>query len=913
MESTPKLFKPYRALGLYSSGIPHCTRYHQKHQEHYVFLAVGKVFHTYNCSKLGITQVSNAHPHDISCIAADRFLVYTGCKKTVRAFQHNRQVQYIYEGHESDVHILLPFSEHLISIDRSSAVKIWHIKSQELFLDMEFDNSTFQITAVLHPSTYVNKILLASSQGTMQLWNIRKNMMIYQFKDQTDTSSIVCMTQSPAIDVVAIGRSSGNIVVHNIKLDQEIMRFRQNEGPVVGVAFRSDGPSTMISGGGGKISVWDLEEKRLLSVMEYVHDTEIAGMTFLPGQPLLLTNAADNSIKVWAFDQSDGTGRLLRKRAGHSAPPTKIRFHDEMNVISAAQDSTMRIFSLDHEEKNRSMGQASMNRAKARKAAVRFDEKKMPPVMDFFTTSTREREWDNIIAYHHKTAVATTWNYQCSRMGSHKLLHDRFRNHQSLTEDKKSKIKDNVAVYVTAVTMTQCGNFCLIGYNTGDVDLFNMQSGIHRGRFIENKEELPRAHVRPISGIVVNYLNQVVVTAGCDNLLKFWRFKTKQLMGKIELKSMPSLMNLQGENSLLAVALDDFCIQVYDLDTRKLARQFPGFHGAITDMTWSADGLWIVAASMDCTIRTYEMSSATMIDCFLVDSAAVTLALSPNSDVLVTCHVDDLGIYLWSNSSIFGKVSLTPLPLDFHPGNAIHLPSTDAGDAEADDTDIVIVEDVNESITGKEENKCSTEPLSDQMVTLAKLPSAKWAHLLSLDVIKKRNKPKEPVTQSKAAPFFLPTISGLNPTFDITEEKKESKIIKPTTLKPLSEFALLLQSDNVLTNSPSTTMNRLKELGPSAIDVEIRSLAPDFGGSLELMSSFLSLILAMLKSKRDFELVESVLALFLKLHVETVATEPTLIKMLEEIEVEHVNSWKKLRKDIDQSICLLNHIKSVGF
>ena len=33
-----------------------------------------------------------------------------------------------------------------------------------------------------------------------------------------------------------------------------------------------------------------------------------------------------------------------------------------------------------------------------------------------------------------------------------------------------------------------------------------------------------------------------------------------------------------------------------------------------------------------------------------------------------------------------------------------------------------------------------------------------------------RNKPKEPPKVPKAAPFFLPTVAGLEPKFDITKE-----------------------------------------------------------------------------------------------------------------------------------------------
>ena len=41
--------------------------------------------------------------------------------------------------------------------------------------------------------------------------------------------------------------------------------------------------------------------------------------------------------QIWIFDQSDGSGRLLRSRSSHNAPPTKIRFYGSngYNILSA--------------------------------------------------------------------------------------------------------------------------------------------------------------------------------------------------------------------------------------------------------------------------------------------------------------------------------------------------------------------------------------------------------------------------------------------------------------------------------------------------------------------------------------------------------------------------------------------------
>lgn len=64
-----------------------------------------------------------------------------------------------------------------------------------------------------------------------------------------------------------------------------------------------------------------------------------------------------------------------------------------------------------------------------------------------------------------------------------------------------------------------------------------------------------------------------------------------------------------------------------------------------------------------------------MIDYFEVDAAVTSLSLSPTGDFLATAHVDDIGVYLWSNMTLFTFVSLRPLHEDYEPG-VLDLPTT---------------------------------------------------------------------------------------------------------------------------------------------------------------------------------------------------------------------------------------------
>uniref|UniRef100_A0A671SPF0 WD repeat-containing protein 36-like n=1 Tax=Sinocyclocheilus anshuiensis TaxID=1608454 RepID=A0A671SPF0_9TELE len=824
------IFSGFRALGLYSNHLAHVLRFHKKHREFYVLTAVGQCFHTYNVKKLGIVAVSNALPEDISSLAADRMLVYAAFGKLISAFAKNKEVVHTYTGHQADVHLLLPFGDHLISVDKDNVVIIWDVESEDTYLQISYDKASFEVSALMHPSTYLNKILFGSSQGSLQLWNIKSNKLLFTFPGWA--SAVTVLQQTPAVDVVGVGLASGQIIIHNIRFDETLMKFQQDWGPVTALSFRTDGHPIMASGSPiGHIGLWDLEEKKFVTQMRNAHTTAIAGLTFLQNEPLLITNGADNAIRVWIFDVAGGDGRLLRQRTGHSAPPTKIQHHDQssLNILSAGQDGTLQSFSTVHERFNKSLGHGTLNKTRAKKKGVRNDTAKLPAITTFASETARQSDWDGIIACHRGFLVTTTWNYQRGSIGAHKLEPERFNKNRSLN------------VHATAVDITSCGNFAVIALSSGHIDVYNMQSGFHRGHYGKDK-----AHAGAVRGLSVDALNQLTVSVGADRLLKIWRFRSKELLHTHSLPAAPASSLLHRDSGMLAIALDDFTIHILDMETRRTVRRFSGHRGQINDMTFSPDGRWLITASMDCTIRTWDLPSGSLVDCFLVDAAAVSLSMSPTGNFLASSHVDGLGIYLWSNNTLCSLVSLRPLPADYEP-TVIMLPGT--------------------------------------------CPSRENSGL--------------------SAPFFIPTIPGLVPQFALpsTPSEDQSKIVNLGVLAQKSTF--YLQLENALdSNSYEEPVKLLRELGPSAIETELRALSPDMGGDVRVMQSFLKMISSILQSKRDFDLAQAYLALFLKLHLRFIADQPELMEEAESVSAHLEETWMSMQMLLNQNICLLSYIKS---
>ena len=66
----------------------------------------------------------------------------------------------------------------------------------------------FTPTCMAHPDTYLNKVVIGSQEGKLQLWNFASGKMLYEFQE-VGTGAVQCIAPSPALDVVGVGMSGG--------------------------------------------------------------------------------------------------------------------------------------------------------------------------------------------------------------------------------------------------------------------------------------------------------------------------------------------------------------------------------------------------------------------------------------------------------------------------------------------------------------------------------------------------------------------------------------------------------------------------------------------------------------------------------------------------------------------------------
>lgn len=372
-------------------------------------------------------------------------------------------------------------------------------------------------------------------------------------------------------------------------------------------------------------------------------------------------------------------------------------------------------------------------------------------------------------------------------------------------------------------------------------------------------------------------------------------------MAILRLSDGVSLMRQHRESSMVAIGLETFKIYVVDMETRVVVRKFIGHQSTLSDLTFSPDSRWLISASMDCTIKIWDIPSSYMIDHFRVEQPCTSLTMSPSGDFLATAHRGLLGIYLWANKTLFNQISLRSID-PYEPAPYVGLPANVCDAMKLEDVmqDLEIDDkgaELGEEINGKYE---TPKQLDSELITMSGLAASRWQNLLDLQLIKQRNKPKAPPKTPKQAPFFLPTVSGLELRFDVSDAPKNdegSRILQAKSLNNLTIFGKLLEETATSDDFEAATKHII-QLGPSMVDFEIKSLHPDAGGTMLAMLQFLQLIEHMFASNLYFELAQSYLSVYLRSHGLSLTDSPQLVEGLRSVSKVQEAAWERIESKL---------------
>ncbi|CRK41928.1 hypothetical protein BN1723_018920, partial [Verticillium longisporum] len=676
---------------------------------------------------------------------------------------------------------------------------------------------------VTNMPTYLNKIFVGRKDGWVEIWNVSTGKLIYTILPPSpDCGSVTCLQPSPALSLLAIAYSKGPLVVHNILTDKSIIQVNAGNEyePVNAISFRTDGMGAGHDGrkdgvmatataATGDVTFWDLNHGgRVMGVLRSAHNPPVeegakvrggvSKIEFLSGQPVIVTSGMDNSLKTWMFDESPFSPipRILHQRSGHAAPvkclqflPTDFDGAEAGNkwLLSGGQDRSLWGWSLRRDGQSTELSQGNIRkqakkhgilstRALAHGPTTSLEDLKAPEITCIASSLNRDggigaipgkqpiwqkrrdnkaqrldaeisgmTGWESVVTAHVDDSFARTWFWGRKKAG-------------------RWAFPTGDGAHVSTVAISPCGTFALVGSVEGGIDMYNLQSGIHRQRFpakltpaqareiriqqLKTGDDSIQVagggflqgtgrHTKAVTGIIVDSMNKHIVSCSLDGKIKFWDFLTGRLLQQIDWAPMVGITGgrYHAGNDLLVFACDDLSIRVVDLETKKTIREFWGCEGKINDFCFSNDGRWVIAASEDSVIRVWDLPTSHLIDAIRLEKPCTALAMSSTGEFLAATVQGELGVTLWTNKTLYKhvptrqisekEVATTTMPTASGEGSKGLVEAAFDDEAEPEEDDPTVAPAIDQ--------------LSSDMMTLSLVPKSRWQTLLHLDLIKQRN------------------------------------------------------------------------------------------------------------------------------------------------------------------------------
>ena len=951
-----RIIEPYRSLGIYTDN--NKIYFFKRGIDRFMLTSNKYSFIVYNLDKLRIERISPPLEKQINALYPYKTKIFTGVENRVQLWEKIHVIKEFF-GNKDDsndtIKQIMTFENTLLFITKKGDLFIYEIHSGELIKKIEKNIDYF-----IHPIAYVNKILFSqkSERYEEELDKYEPNLILYDIDEEKEIinykeffgdkkSKINLFEQSPIIDIISISFNDGDIFLFNIKKNKIILKLN-SQYKITSMAFSSCNSmshSLLVTGcDNGIVNIWDLNKKSIHYTLNNDF-TNISNILFLPEEPIMvITSENDNSIKMYKFEKNTSVPQLLKFRVGHTSSPLHLKFYgesanEESIQILSCDKNNLRNISLLSEQISKEFSSKKFNNSIKKHKIINFDYNEF-----------RERDWGNIALVISNYERPIIYSYE-----------------NSAINDVQPKLKTK-NTFCTCVCISICGNFCFCGFKNGNIEKFNMQSGISRW-------VLERAHGigNEITNLKSDGLNSMLISISKnEKKIKFWEILDHSLIKEFLIDSFPRQIEINRDSDLICVSLENNHIYIYDKSQLALVRKFNVLLNnkeeeeyIINDIDISKDSNWLLCiTNKDKSLKIFDIISTNLIEWVQFDKTPLAMNLSPNSLYIAMSFEVEKGIYLYINRTLFVDLEdienvEEPVHCTLAAFKAKMLKQRDEHELNDVNEDNFIKESIEKESDDREKFVEIPEE-NNELISLSNENNIKYKLLNDIELLQEKNAPKIKEKKKEQAPFFLfninDVIEGQLPTKEsnnknqsqeeespeflnllknyshfnnekkITEKKfihsfnKKNAAENESTIKIKSEenkegyilSQLLIGFKNKKIKSNEIT-KFLNKLNPYISDLEIRSLDPLFtiGGENYLLLFTEYILNEFKENNNNFEMLQAYLNRFVKIYSDDIVNDKDIKNNLEKINEINKNKFDELENIFNSTMCLVSHFGNI--
>jgi WD40 repeat protein len=480
------------------------------------------------------------------------------------------------EGHTADVTTVAwnPDGSKILSGAEDGTIKLWDGNTTGELLQTLKVGAEVTSVAWSHQSSENNRLIVASKQKELQIWDLNNVEIVMRIDSQSDlVSTVVCNPVSHQIAAITVTYEIQEIIAKShkpfvktkttIKIWDEItgnllQLLQGHSGIVAAIAWNHDG-SQLASGGQDKtIKIWYAGAGEV--AMEWSTNL-MSCLSWSCDDRRIVSSSEDKSIKVWDVAQK---GKLCNTFEGHSESVNWVAWDNnssENKIVSCSSDNTIKIWN----------GSATMTRMT-----------------------------------HNGSVGSVTWNPLNKKIisgsddGTIKLWDGR-------TGDLIQTIDKAHSHFITSLVWHPLGETFASSSWDKSIKIWNGTTG-------ENLKTIEEAHRKEITIVAWNHKGNQLLSSSWDCTLKIWDALSGEVIQTIvDSKNAITTGAWNHSDSQIASGARNGSLKIWDAVSGMLLMTMKGHSGLVTSIAWNHNDTQVISASEDKTIKMWEAISGDLL------------------------------------------------------------------------------------------------------------------------------------------------------------------------------------------------------------------------------------------------------------------------------------------------------------
>jgi WD40 repeat protein len=143
------------------------------------------------------------------------------------------------------------------------------------------------------------RVLSASDDGTIRLWDVASGLQIRRIKGYN--SPVLSIAISPDGSQALSGHEDGNVRVWDLDNEEELNRLGRHRDQVTAVAFAADGRTAFSGSRDGTARRWDPQTGRQLGICHGSADVSVECLAASPDGLTVLVGGSSGIVQLWGW------------------------------------------------------------------------------------------------------------------------------------------------------------------------------------------------------------------------------------------------------------------------------------------------------------------------------------------------------------------------------------------------------------------------------------------------------------------------------------------------------------------------------------------------------------------------------------------------------------------------------------